>query len=277
MNYLLYNPKSSHGRGEKIKNKALKKLNKVFPNLTPIDFTNIDYKEFSSKLFDDDNVIITGGDGTLNYFVNLNLKNNIKKKNCFMYGCGTGNDFFNDINKKNECIKICEYIKDVPTLYVNDKEYYYINNIGYGIDGETCYQADLSKKKKKNYRLIALKLLLSKFKPRHASVTVDGKKYEFDNVWIAAAMNGRYYGGGMMIAPNQVRNSGKLSLVIIHHKSRFRIITAFPTIFKGKHLKYKNIVETLEGKQISVKFDKPTSLQYDGETINNVSEYKTKI
>ena len=277
MNYLLYNPKSSHGRGEKIKNKALKKLNKRFPNLCAIDFTNIDYKEFSSKLFEGDNVIITGGDGTLNYFVNLNLKNNIRKNNCYMYACGTGNDFFNDIDKKKDCIKIYEYIKLVPKLYVNNEEYYFINNVGFGIDGEACYYADISKKKKKNYRLIALKLLLSKYKPRTAIVSVDVKEYKFDDVWIAATMNGRYYGGGMMIAPNQMRNSGKITLVVIHHKSRFRIIRSFPSIFKGKHIKYKNIVEIFEGNNIDVKFDKPTSLQYDGEVIKDVLEYKCEL
>ena len=86
-------------------------------------------------------------------------------------------------------------------------------------------------------------------------------------------MHGRYYGGGMMVAPDQKRGTHELTLVIIHSKSRMKIITHFPKIFKGKHIKYKDIVEVIKGKNIKVSFDKPCSLQYDGETVKDVLEY----
>ena len=50
----------------------------------------------------------------------------------------------------------------------------------------------------------------------------------------------------------------------------------FPSIFKGEHVNHKEMVEVLTGKEITVKFDAPTALQIDGETVKNVTEYTVK-
>lgn len=62
------------------------------------------------------------------------------------------------------------------------------------------------------------------FKPRHVSIEVDSQKYEFDNIWLAPTMNGRYYGGGMNIAPNQDRLQDKLSVVVYMSKSKLKAL-----------------------------------------------------
>jgi diacylglycerol kinase family enzyme len=48
---------------------------------------------------------------------------------------------------------------------------------------------------------------------------------------------------------------------------------AFPSIFKGEHVKHTGMVEIHEGKTVHVKFDAPSTVQIDGETILNVTEY----
>ena len=48
----------------------------------------------------------------------------------------------------------------------------------------------------------------------------------------------------------------------------------FPSIFKGEHIKQKKFVTVHTGYNINVKFDRPTALQIDGETILGVTEYK---
>ena len=78
-----------------------------------------------------------------------------------------------------------------------------------------------------------------------------------------------------MISPNQDRlnEEGKLSIIVVSTKSRLRILRAFPTIKKGKHLKYTDIVTVLEGKNISVEAENTSSVQIDGDPINDVSSY----
>ena len=266
MKYYLYNSLSNNG----IKPE-------VGSGVELIDAVGIDYPEYLSNLQPEDEVVLVGGDGTLNYFVNavkgMDIKNNI-----YLYGCGTGNDFLTDIEEKpGEEVQINKYISNLPTVYVNNLEKLFINNMGFGIDGYCCEVADQIKEKnpqeKINYSGIAIKGLLFHFKPCHAEITVDGVKHEFDNVWIAPTMKGKYYGGGMKMAPDQDRFSDKLTVVVYHCKSKIKALTAFPSIFKGEHVAKSDIVKIFTGNEIKVRFSRPCAAQIDGETVLNVSEY----
>ena len=48
----------------------------------------------------------------------------------------------------------------------------------------------------------------------------------------------------------------------------------FPSIFKGEHVKKVKKVTVLKGKEVYVEFDKPTALQIDGESFDNITSYK---
>lgn len=248
-----------------------------------LEFLNIvsieDYRKFFSELEADDFIILCGGDGTINRFVNetegIEIKNDI-----LYYPFGTGNDFAADLGyeKGSKPFSINEYIKDLPTVTVKDKTYRFINGVGYGIDGYCCEVGDKIKEtsnKKVNYTSIAIKGLLFHYKPTNATVTVDGKTNTYKKVWIAPTMHGRYYGGGMIPTPNQDRKNinGTLSTMIFHSSGKLKTLILFPSIFKGEHIKHTKLVEILEGKEITVEFDRPTALQIDGETILDVISY----
>ena len=88
-------------------------------------------------------------------------------------------------------------------------------------------------------------------------------------------MNGRYYGGGMMAAPDQDRlKNDTVTTVLMYGKGRLRTLMAFPTIFKGEHVNHTEQVEVIKGRDVTVKFDQPTALQIDGETVLDVTEYR---
>ena len=87
-------------------------------------------------------------------------------------------------------------------------------------------------------------------------------------------MNGRYYGGGMKTAPDQDRLSDTITLCVWHNFNRLTALMAFPSIFKGEHVKKVKKVTTLSGKHIKVTFDKPTALQIDGESFDNIISYE---
>ncbi len=80
----------------------------------------------------------------------------------------------------------------------------------------------------------------------------------------------------MMPTPNQQRNSEEVSIMIFHGCNKLKTLLIFPTIFKGQHVKYQKHVTVLTGQNISVKFNRPTPLQIDGETVTNVLEYQVK-
>ena len=243
------------------------------------DVTKITYSEFFADVKKkDEAVIVAGGDGTLNRFINEteNVKIHVP---VYYYAAGNGNDFWADIGKKagDKPVELAPYIKDLPVVEVNGKSYKFINGVGFGIDGYCCEIGDRLKaeNKKVDYTGIAIKGLLFHFKPATAKVTVDDTMYEFRNVWVAPTMNGRMYGGGMIPTPEQDRlNPGRtVSACIFFGKGRLKILTIFPKIFKGEHVNKTKNVKILSGKKISVEFDRPCALQIDGETVLNVTKY----
>ena len=277
---VLYNPYAGNNTGKK----ETEALSGILPGeeLIFCDMTQIrSYGEFFAGLSPQDRVILSGGDGTLNRFINetcgIEIKNSI-----YYFATGSGNDFLRDVGEeKGKVFCIDKYIKDLPTATVKGKTYRVLNGVGYGIDGYCCEVGDELRKipgKKINYTAIAIKGLLFHFKPKNATVTVDGVTQSYKKVWLAPTMNGRFYGGGMIPTPDQDRLASPktLSTLIYHNCGPLRALIVFPSIFKGEHVKKTKMCRVLTGKEIHVRFDKPCALQVDGETILDVTEYTIK-
>lgn len=275
--YLLYNPLAGNGTGKQEAQQygATLETEPIYRDLTAMEH----YADFFAELTEEDTVILCGGDGTLNRFAwdTRDLTLNVR---LYYHATGTGNDFLRDLEKtaQDGPVLLNPYLKNLPHVTVNGKETTFLNGVGYGIDGYCCEVGDkirATSKKAVNYAGIAIKGLLFHFKPRYATVTVDGVRYEFPKTWIAPVMHGRCYGGGMIMAPGQVRNNadGTLSLVVFHGSGKLKTLWIFPKIFKGMHTKYTKHIAVLTGKHFEVSFDRPTALQIDGETVLNVTRY----
>lgn len=273
--YVLYNKMA----GSADSRQSVENLRQILPGeLKFIDVTEVsNYRVFIGGLEREDYIVLAGGDGTLNHFINnvdgLNFENDV-----LYYPNGTGNDFAADLGYEKECapFSVKKYITDLPVVQVNGKKYRFLNGVGYGIDGYCCEEGDRLKKipgKKVNYTMIAIKGLLFHYKPTNAKVTVDGKEYMFKKVWLAPTMHGRRYGGGMIPTPDQRRNIDELTLMLFHGAGKLRTLMIFPSIFTGKHVSHEKQVTLLSGKQITVQFDRPVALQVDGETVLSVSSY----
>ncbi len=276
--YILYNPKAGRGTSETEGKRlaALYEGDVRFMDITAIE----DYAALLTPLGEEDNVVICGGDGTLNRFANA-VKALDVRCNVLYYAIGTGNDFLKDLGKEvgEAPFRINKYLQNLPCVEIKGKKYLFLNGIGFGIDGYCCEVGDQCKakapEKPVNYTAIAVKGLLFHYKPKNATVVVDGKTYTYKKVWIAATMKGRYYGGGMMTAPAQDRlaENGEVTLVLFHGKGRLKTLMTFPTIFEGKHVEHTDMVAVHTGKDITVTYDAPAPLQVDGETELDVLTY----
>ena len=275
--YILYNPLAGHGLNQN----TLEKIKEFIKGETvECDLTK-GYDNLWDNLEPDDKIILAGGDGTLNRFVNEidtdNLKNDV-----LYFASGSGNDFLHDlgIEPGSAPFKINDYLKNLPTVTVKGQTYRFINGIGYGIDGYCCEEGDKLKAKSDkpvDYTAIAIKGLLFKFKPVKATVTVDGKGYQFNKVWIAPTMNGRCYGGGMFPTPDQDRlGDGQVSFMALYGSGKLKTLMVFPSIFKGEHVKHTEMVTIIKGREVTVEFDRPCALQIDGETVLDVTSYTVK-
>ena len=275
---VLYNPHAGSGRGteesQKLKD-ILKDTELQFFDVTKIT----DYVSFWKEIPGEWDVILSGGDGTLNHFINDAGALDGSRK-IYYYASGSGNDFLHDIGgKKGDApVLINRYLENLPEVTVDGKTCRFLNGIGYGIDGYCCEVGDaqrLKSDKPVNYTAIAIKGLLFHYKPTSAVITVDGVKHTYKKVWLAPTMNGRFYGGGMMPAPGQDRTGkeGTVSTMVYYGAGKIKALAVFPSIFSGKHVEHREMIEILTGHDITVEFDSPTALQIDGETITGVTKY----
>ncbi len=277
MTYLLFNPMANNSKGEQDARQwaADNGVECGFKSLLDIS----DMKAFFDGLKEDDEVILTGGDGTMNRFANdvygYEFKNPV-----YYVKCGSGNDFYRDNEKyaENGRIDLRPFLKNLPLVTVKGIQRRFVNGIGYGIDGETCRIGDIQRAtsdKPVNYSNIAIKLLLGSYKLKKATVEVDGRVSKFENVWMASTMKGRFYGGGMMVAPAQDRfnEDGTVSVVTLYKKNRLVTLMRFPSLNKGEHVLKKDWVTVQTGKKVTVSFDQPCALQIDGDVIEDVLTY----
>ena len=275
--YVLYNPHAGKG-GVSIREKLAQHLPSeelILSDMTKID----DYGKFFGERDSTDRVIVCGGDGTLNRFVNDT--DGIKFPcDVLYYAAGSGNDFLCDLEKKGDAppFSIAEYIRDLPVVTVNGKSYRFINGVGLGLDGYCCVEVAKAKAagKKTSYIAVALRAFLKDFTPANAEITVDGKTYNYSRVWLVPTMKGRYFGGGVLAAPMRTRKDRDVTLLVMHNAPRLLALLRFPSFMNGTHPKYKKIIAVHPGTSITVKFDRPTDMQIDGEPIENVTEYTIK-
>lgn len=251
------------------------------PDTVAKDLTAVDVREEICALGEQDRVLICGGDGTIMRLANA-LDGAAYKSSIYLWKSGTGNDFLRDIgkNESNEPVLLNPYIQNLPYVEVKGKVYRYINGIGFGLDGMVCEVTDKLKEKgvkKINYTMESIKLLLGGFKCPSGKVTVDGVTKSYKKIWLASAMHGKYYGGGMRVAPDQERGGGFLTCCVWHTSGKLATLMHFPKIFTGEHVQYKKSIDVLTGKRITVEFDTPTALQIDGETVSGVTTYTAWI
>ncbi len=283
MYYFIVNPNSRTGKGKKIWNE-----------LEPLIIEKqIDYQVFFTEYNGHGsqiaknitqkqspcNIIVLGGDGTVNEVVN-----GIQDFEKVVFGyipTGSSNDFARSLSLPVNPKKALETIlspqkitdTDIGVLRYGKKTRYFAVSSGMGFDAAICLAAFDSRIKKilnhlklgkLTYAGLALQQLVS-FRPKKMTITVDGiKKHSFEKVYFAAIMNQRYEGGGLKLTPQARTDDGVLDLCVIEGYSKLAILYLLPTAFSGSHTKYKG-VHIYSGHHISLSTETKTPVHTDGE------------
>ena len=214
-------------------------------------------------------IVAVGGDGTVNEVAKGLI--NSRKGTLAIIPCGTGNDFSRTLGLPMDPIKaidviIKKNIRVVDIGKINGNNFLNIASVGF--DTEVVIHTNSIKKKVKSKIAYILGVLATLFdyKKREVSLVIDGVTFE-RNLVLLAVGNGNFYGGGLQILPMSEVDDGYFHICLVKDISNFKILFLFPSIFKGKHLKYKKYVEIFKAKEVIVKNTKKININIDGEII----------
>lgn len=150
----------------------------------------------------EDILVLCGGDGTLNRFVNLTRDVNIRNEILYYPG-GNQNNVAKDFGRYRGCnpFPVTKWIQKPARIRIGEREGYFLT--GAVFDGLT------KKRRTSGPDPVYTGSCTS------CAVTVDGKTRIYDRVWYLAVVGGKHCTGGF--APDPKRNLGdeKLSLVMI--------------------------------------------------------------
>ncbi len=83
---------------------------------------------------------------------------------------------------------------------------------------------------------------------------------------LAAFANAPLYGGGMKIAPRAKMDDGLLDVCVVGGVSRVKLLSVFPTVYAGRHLKIRE-VEYFHAARVRVETEDPLDVYADGEYV----------
>lgn len=190
-------------------------------------------------------LIAVGGDGSLTEMIQGISKIGSRNIIAGILPCGTGNDFSKVLYSNQDPLSILEEIikgqsKKVDLLSCNGIKC--INICAMGIDGPIVLDTEKIKRiipGPAAYLISTIKALLT-YKARSVEITIDKETIKRETLLITAA-NGKYFGGGMKITPLAEIDDGLIDVCIVNKVTKIKLLSVFPSIFKGEHLKVKEV------------------------------------
>ena len=115
--------------------------------------------------------------------------------------------------------------------------------------------------------LIGTLVGLVRFRPPRVRLRLDGAEIFAGEIALVAAANGRYFGGGMHVAPEARPDDGLLDVVIVPALPKPVLVTKLPRLYTGTHLAVAG-VSLHRGRRLELEPEGPPALgEIDGESV----------
>lgn len=215
-------------------------------------------------------LVILGGDGTVNYVLNHFKQITIP---IGIVACGTGNDIAMAMHGKKSLQQQFEAVLNGdlhPTDAGMCNQKLFLNGVGIGFDGwvvKRLLAKRLFSGKAAYYSTVIS--LLAFYKESAVEITVDNHVFE-THLFMLSAANFQTYGGGFMVAPNANSKDNQLDIVTISKLPVWKRLKYLPVIEKGKHLELNlPFVDFKNGQQITIKAKHTLQAHLDGEHLQD--------
>ena len=231
------------------------------------------------------NIIVVGGDGTLNEVVNGIFTQAHVPTNeitLAMIPVGTGNDWcrmFNIPGDYKQAIKLITkrkiFVQDTGTIkYIategGEKTRYFINMAGMGFDALVAKKTNKQKDQgRSNPMSYVINILSSLFSYTFTKVTIllDSEKVISDIFSMSVGIC-QYNGGGMKQAPGALPDDGLFDMTIIKPIGKFKIIRNIIKLFDGSFTRLPE-VSTFRSSKIIIHSKPAMYMEADGESLGH--------
>ncbi len=217
-----------------------------------------------------DRVVAVGGDGTVNEVLNgfFEEGGDTAVRPGAALGLipnGTGGDFRRSVGIPHEPRAAAALLArgdrrpcDVGRIEFLDADghrlsiHHFLNIADCGLGGEVVMRANRSSKRvggKATFAWASVRAVVA-YGRKPARVVVDGTPVQglMQNVVVA---NGRYFGGGMLVAPDADVNDGLLDVIVLGDIGRLRTVVNMPLVYRGRHIGHPGVV-ALKGRRVEI-------------------------
>jgi len=207
-----------------------------------------------------DYLVLCGGDGTLNRFVNL-MEDVPRPNEIYYYPAGENNDFARDHGRFYGCnpFPVTRQLTQLPRVRIGSREGSFLTGILFASDRRILrtlrHMPGYSKKSR----------------PQTLRLKVDGGLYHYDKVRFAAIMQGKHCFGGLIPDPNRQPGEKDLSCVLIHGCSLWKAKYLLHRLQKNRTVHSPNLT-IHRGEKIQMSFENPDCILTDGELQTDVLE-----
>lgn len=209
-------------------------------------------------------VVCIGGDGTISEVIGEMANSG---KVLYIVPGGTGNDFARAVNLTGEPIDAFRAQLDgvrakIDCGCVNGKPF--INVSGSGFDVDVLRKTEELKAVypgAQAYRK-AVMAIISSYKAKELEISIDGGAFYKELVTIIEVANGRYFGGGMLVAPGASYQDGLFDVVTVKKIPSWGIPFLLPLFILGIHVKLP-VARVVQAKRVVLR-SKGMILNIDG-------------
>jgi diacylglycerol kinase (ATP) len=224
-------------------------------------------------------LVAVGGDGTANEVANgILLSKELSKATIGIISTGTGGDFVRSVGIPRDYIKACSFLFSPRRLVIDvgvveyqrrgqTLQRFFINSAGVGFDAAVVEATERLPKYLGGTIPYVAGLLRSLLSYRNKPVVLRvGGRVDERRVLSIVVANGRYFGGGMLVAPQAEVNDGLLDVLTVGDMGKIELLRAFPTIYKGTHINHPK-VRLEKAAKINVESPEKLLVHADGELI----------
>lgn len=230
-------------------------------------------------------LVVAGGDGTLSEVVTGLLAAGLgDRAEIGLLPFGTGGDFVRtlglprDLDGALACIAAgkARRIDAGRVGYRDDSgrevHSFFANVSSFGISGLTVQLASQATRAfgGTGAFLIGTLKSLARYRRNQVAIRVDGDLIYDGPLAVAAAGNGRFFGGGMQIAPHARLDDGLFDVVVIPDLGRARLLLHLPGLYRGTHVEVPEVV-SVRGRCMQAEAEPGTvRLEIDGEPLGTL-------